>query len=427
VVGEPTAAQRALCARLKELRTELGAQLGPGRTVRQMDVANAIGASIASVSSWEKPSAAPLPDERLEPLARFFATSRSLGRAPGEASRLVADLTAEEEARRASILNELTRLRARALAASAPTGDGETGAAGGRFWYFPDGQPIRIITSRLSNRALTSLSARDADPAAGEPPPPHEPIPYASPWHPNYIRSLWDGDSDATIELYGHIRAENPLSPVWFITADRVTDEDLTGHVVILGQGDAFGYEGAPSTLDYMIKRQEWPWFSRLAEGGDPEYDSEFVVTLDAAGDPAYVPSGEAPLKEEVHRPLFLPDESGTPGTRRLVGGHPQLEYDAAMLARRPNEMNLSATLTVCSGIFSRGTLGAVRATTDPKLRTRNEQWLYDNVDPDDFWMLLQVPVFLSPTGARTVTPDLEREFLRLRFSTRRDPKALTP
>jgi transcriptional regulator with XRE-family HTH domain len=415
---EPSPAQRALSARLKELRAQLGAQLGPGRAARQIDVATAIGASIASVSSWEKPSAAPLPEERLEPLARFFATPRSVGNG-AEPSRLRTDLSPDEEARRVEILGDLTRLRVRALAAGASVSDVETGALGGRFWYFPDGQPIRIITSRLSRRALTSQSARDPEPAPGEPPPPHDPVPYSNPWHPNYIKSLWDGDRDATIELYGHIRAENPLSDVRFVTADRVTDEDLTGHVVILGQGDPF--EGPTSTtLEYMIKRHEWPWRARLPKGGDAEYDSEFVISLNDSGEPAYYIAGDDAPKEEVHRPVFLMDESDEPGTRRLLEGFPQLEYDIAVLARRQNELNLSASLTICSGIFSRGTLGAVRAITDAKLRTRNEQWLYENVDPDDFWMLLRVPVFPNPNGARTVTPDLEREFLRLRVSTPR-------
>jgi transcriptional regulator with XRE-family HTH domain len=419
---DAAAAQRALSKRLKQLR----AQLVPGRTVRQIDVATAIGASNASVSSWENPSAAPLPEERLEPLARFFATQRSIGIGDGRPVLLDGlDLTSEENSRRLAILDELTQLRARALAASAPLADVETGAAGGWFWYFPDGQPIRIITSRLSRKALTSPSARDVDRD-----PAHEPIPYCNPWHPNYVRSLWDGDRDATTEVYGQIRAENPLADVRFVTADRVTDEDLTGHVVILGQGEAFSSDGAllqatSSTLGYMIKRQEWPWFVRLPPSGDEEYDSEFVVTLDDSLTPAYYAEREITAKEEVHRPVFLTggealDETG----RRLIDGFPQLEYDVAVVARRHNQLNLSTTLTICSGIFSRGTLGAVRAFTDPKLRTRNEQWIYDNVDPDDFWMLLQVPVFPSPHGARTVTPDLEREFLRLRVSNtaRRGP-----
>jgi hypothetical protein len=414
VAGDVTDAQRVLAQRLRDLR----AQLVPGRTVLQREVAEALSASVALVSSWESLTSPVVPPEdRLATYARFFATARSVGDGSPGSSRLVPDLTGDEEATRRALIDELVRLREEALADSASPSR-QTGALGGRFWHFPDGQPIRIITSKLSRRALTSLSARTPD-ADG----PHEPVPYANPWHPNYIESLWDGDRDATLELFGHIRAENPSSEVRIFTADKVTHNHLTGHVVILGQGDTFGRPGE-STLDWMVKRHNLPWRARLPEGGDEEFDSEIVVTLDSLGAPAYYPDGESPLDEDVHRPVFLRDASGDADSRKLVAGYPQLEYDVAILARQPNELNLSATLTVCAGIFSRGTYGAVRALTDANLRARNEQWLYDHVDPDDFWMFFQVPVFPALDGAETVTPDLERPFHRLRVSTRRNSAA---
>jgi hypothetical protein len=88
-----------------------------------------------------------------------------------------------------------------------------------------------------------------------------------------------------------------------------------------------------------------------------------------------------------------------------------------ALLGRFPNPLNLSATVTICSGIFSRGTYGAVRALTDATLRARNERYLAGHFDLQNFWLLLHVPVFPGPTGALTLTPDLTRPFHRLRSS----------
>ncbi len=398
MVDEVTPAQHKLAARLRGLRQDLL----PGRTVVQREIADALGVSVALVSSWESQTNPAVPaEDRLVAYARFFATPRSADEG------LVQDLTAEEEKRRRDLIDELVRLREEALADST-AGTRQTGALGGRFWYFPDGQPIRITTTRVSSRSLTSLSARDA---AGDP------IPYADPWHPNYVQSLWDGDRDATIELFGHIRAENPSGDVRFLTANQVTHNDLTGHVVILGQGGTFE-GGGSQTLDYMVRRQEWPWAARIADGGDSEYDSELVVTLDAKGEPTFVPTGAEPQAEEVHRPVFLLEDDA-PRTRKRVNGWPQLEYDVAVLARTRNALNRTATVSVCSGLFSRGTYGAVRALTDSHLRTINEHWLYEHVDPEDFWMIIQVPVFPTVDGAETVTPDLGRPFHRLRVATR--------
>jgi len=132
-------------------------------------------------------------------------------------------------------------------------------------------------------------------------------------------------------------------------------------------------------------------------------------------------------LVEEVHRPVFLRDDQAAGRPWKLSEpaqpgdeGFPQLEYDVALLARLANPLNLDATLTLCAGIFSRGSYGAVRALTDAKLRGRNEKFLYErDRDADQraslrpFWMLVHVPVL----GRETITPDLNRPFHRVRGS----------
>jgi len=395
---EPTPAQHHLAARLRGLRQEWGDADGP---VTQRHVAEALGASVPLVSSWEN-TVSPVvpPEERLRAYARFFATPRSIQDRRG---RLLPDeeLTPEEEARRRELIDELIPLREEALRPPQAAAR-QAGALGGRFWYFPDGQPIVIAATPFSDRQLLGN-------------------PYANPMHPNYVASLRNADMDAVVELVGHIRAENPGSEVRFVTVDELQRDHLTGHLVILGAGDAGSFslgaqtaQGSP--LSWMIRRMELPVGLRLPPGGDEEYDAEFVVTSDEDGEPAYRGS-----HDDIYRPTFMRDERVADRPRLLVDGFPQLEYDVALLARQPNELNLSATLTVCSGIFSRGTYGAVRALTDANLRARNEQYLYERFrDPDSrgglrkFWMLIQVPVFQGDT----ITPDLNRPFHILRRSS---------
>lgn len=121
-----------------------------------------------------------------------------------------------------------------------------------------------------------------------------------------------------------------------------------------------------------------------------------------------------------MFRPRFRRDMS-LPGRPWLTeNGLPSLEYDVALLARRPNQFNLATTVTVCMGVFSRGTYGAVRALTDASLRSRNEEFLLEHFpDLNNFWVLFYVPVFSGLHRLDTMTPDLERPFHRLRSSRR--------
>jgi transcriptional regulator with XRE-family HTH domain len=431
-VVEGSAASSAVGERLRELR--LGSW---GASTTQKQVADALGLSVPLVSSWEAGKAIP-PEDRLRSYALLFA----LASPPLDGLPDAADLTAEEEANRRQLIEDLIRLRDEALTPTKVAAR-STGALGGRFWYFPDGARIRILTTPLWREAVGRtrlatvlsefgvdldytvngvsvrdiLQANDRDPDGLV-----DRIPYANPRHPNYMESLHDADRDATIELIGHIRAENPTADVRFLTSDRATRDDLTGHVIVLGQADQIGRtsQGRPSVLEYVVRRQELPLTTRCLEGDDPEYDSVFVVTVDDEGSPKYYGAGTTPVKEETYKPVFLRDVAAGKRRRLIADGYPQLEYDVALLARQRNELNSNTTVTICAGIFSRGTYGAVRALTDANLRSSNERYLAENVDIREFWMLLHVPVFPGSGATETVTPDLTRAFHRLRLSKSR-------
>jgi hypothetical protein len=363
-------------------------QLREGRGLTQRQLGDLLGEgralSPALISSWESGKALP-PDRWLEAYARKLSGS---GDAAGGADPA------------GGLLSRLTALRAGATAADDTAVPSRTGLLGGRFWHFPDGRPIRIVSTPMYRDVVDT-------------------IPYANPFHPNYIESLRNADMDATIELLGHIRAENPNSDVRFLTRRTVDRDDLTAHLVLLGGGDTLGDPALPprepSPLAWLVRRLDLPLYTQVPPGGDEEYDLEFVVTLDDDGEPVY-----RGRHREVHRPTFLQvdghrvevDGDGNPVGR---GGYPQLEYDVGLLLRRPNPLNLSATVTLCSGVFSRGTYGVVRSLTDVQLRRTNEEFIADRYGLDDFWLLMRIPVLQTRRGAETITPDLNRAFHVLR------------
>jgi transcriptional regulator with XRE-family HTH domain len=393
----PEPADPSLAERLRGLRTPAG-----GVRVTQQQLAAVFGVSTGLISSWESGGAVPSTDW-LRRYALAFATERTFA---GREPRLLDenDLSASEERARQALIDELGELREQAQRPGGARSPGR-GALGGRFWYYPDGAPVRVITTPV----WPSLEKQ---------------LVYADPWHPNFIQSFRDMDRDATIEVVSHIRAENPATDVRFMTADNATRDDLIKHVVVLGQLGSMALEGVgtrhqdseyeTSVMDYLIRRQEFPVAMRVPPDGDNEFDAEFVVTLDGDGRARWFGDGEEPDRLAVYRPRFL--RHGR--EREEQHGYPVLEYDAALIARRPNELNRAMSVTLCTGVFSRGTFGAVRAFTDPTLRARNEQFLRAHFkDPDDFWMLFYVPVFRAMHGLETVTPDLARPFHRLHDS----------
>src|SRR5215213_10185141 len=137
----------ALAQRLRELRTQW-----PSVVVTQRQLADALGVSVPLISSWESPTTPAVPSEGwLQAYARFFATQRSI---EGEKPRLLElrELDEEEEQARRALVDELVELRE---AAARPLSErAQTGALGGRFYYFPDGQPVRIIYSKLPDQEL---------------------------------------------------------------------------------------------------------------------------------------------------------------------------------------------------------------------------------------------------------------------------------
>lgn len=378
------------------------------RPVTQRQLCGALGVSGALVGSWESGAAIP-PEERLRGYAHFFCTARS---ASEGAIRMipVEELGPDERQRRVKLFDELNELREEAIEETARPVPA-FGALGGRFLYYGDGLPVTILCTPLSSRQLGYDEAGAAD---GSLPPA---VQYATnPAHPNHVRNLANADVDALIELVGHLRAESPaLSLRWF-TYDRVTSPDqLAGHLVLFGGIDEQSTElPAGSTEVVRQLRDRLPAPVRLVwDGEGQEFDAEFVVAVDEDGEPTTDPGRVRAV--ESYRPDFLRGDRGTTDAqgRLLVSGAPHLVSDLALIQRTPNPFTPDGTVTRFGGMFSRGTYGALRAFTDPRLRSRNERWLEAGLDERNFWMLIQVPII----AGTVMTPDLDRSSTVLRSS----------
>ena len=83
------------------------------------------------------------------------------------------------------------------------------------------------------------------------------------------------------------------------------------------------------------------------------------------------------------------------------------LAEDVGLLARVPNPLNSSRTLTICNGIHSRGVYGAVRSLTDAQLRDANERYIAANFgQSDSFAILMSVQVIKN----KAMTPDFSSD-----------------
>jgi hypothetical protein len=327
--------------RLRRLRQEHW----PDIRLTQGALARALGGeerlAAATVASWESATSPKLPPrDRMIAYARFFATRRSVEEVP----RLVPveSLTDEERAVYRELEAELLALREAARKPSL----GETVTAR-RSWHFSDPGPATLVCAQLPKDETGSL---------------------ANPADPNYTELLSYADLDAMVELHGHMRAENPSMDVFYKAATKVVPDDLSGHVILLG---GIGWNEITKRLSAMTP-----------------------LPVKQVRDPT-LPSGDIFVADENEDQPFLPVWGDADRT--------SLVEDVGFLARVPNPLNSSRTLTICNGIHSRGVLGAVRSLTDARLRDSNERYISASFgSAESFVILMRVPVI----EGKTMTPD---------------------
>ena len=335
-----------LARRLRDLRESHF----PHARITQPEVARALGGvSVPLVSSWESPNKSVIPkDAYLVGYATLFCTPRSLQ--DGQLRRLRdQDLTPDELMARDGLLREL-----RALAGPSRNPSAHSGPIPGSWDFTNDDGEIVIVCARLPQEMLDRM-------------------PYTDPEDPDYVRLYSFADLDALMELRGHLRAANPYKSVRFFTPTEVRSHHLSGHLVLLGGVDwNTTLRSLAERLKLRVRQQ-----SRL---DDDQYASSFQV-VDERG----------AVENEFWPQL---DREGS----RIT-----LREDIAYFFRGYNPFNNARTVTICNGMFARGTYGAVRALTDTDFRDRNEAYVKAQFgDAEAYSILTKVEI----ANGETVTPD---------------------
>jgi hypothetical protein len=357
--------RQVLASRLRALREEQW----PGVKVNQAQLAKALGGdgrrsvSVPLISSWESQSNPTVPPAfRIQDIATFFATPRSFD---GQVGQLLSpdEMNAQEQAARDNLLKELTTLRTEALNAAgaswprAPitsaTQEIPHSLTSGPYRIEP-GLRVTIVCAQLPQKMLQRM-------------------PYIDPADPDFIELYRYSDLDSLLELFGHLRATNPASRVEYRPADQLATDDYTGHLVLLG-----GVDWNDATAP-VLDRMQLPvkQVSRLDE--DEPGDAYFEVTNEDGS-------------SATHRPQLYESH-----------GRKILREDVALFARAINPYNRRRSVTICNGMYGRGTYGVVRALTDERFRDPNAEYLRETFgDSDAFCILSRVTV----EHGKALTPD---------------------
>jgi hypothetical protein len=356
-------ARQVLAWRLRALREGHW----PGKKVNQAQLAAVLSGdgrrsvSVPLISSWESRSDPKVPPAfRIEDIATFFATPRSFD---GQVGQLLSpdEMTAQEQTVREKLLQELTDMRRRALDVRGSSEPQRLGP-----------NPAQEIAKSLSAGPYRIKAVdRITIVCAQLPQDMLQRMPYTDRSDPDFIELYRYSDLDALFDLFGHLRATNPTSRVVFRPADMLSSDDYTSHLVSLGGVD--WNEATSSVLGrlQLPVRQVSEWHK---EGG------------------AYFEVTEADGRKIAHRPLL--DESG---------GRAILREDVALFARAVNPFNRTRFVTVCNGMYGRGTYGAVRALTDERFRDRNSEYLRETFpDSEAFCILSRITV----ENGNALTPD---------------------
>lgn len=355
--------RQILANRLRALREEHW----PGKKVTQEQLAKALGGegrrsvSVPLISSWESRGNPKVPPaDRIRDIATFFASPRSFD---GQAGRLLSvnEMKPPERVAREQLLDELSRLRREALdapgvllprIADPGTTENIARSLNAGLYRFNEGEIVTIVCAELPAEMRQRM-------------------PYTELSDPDYIELYRYAELDSLFELHGHLRATNPASRVHRRLAHELVPDDYTGHLVLLGGVD---WNEATTSVLGRLKlpvRQVNDW---KEPGG-----AYFEVTQDDK-------------KKIAHRPWL-----------DKTDGQEILREDVALFARAVSPFNRKRFVTICNGMYGRGTYGAVRALTDERFRDRNMEHIRARfAGSDTFCLLTRVTV----ENGVTLTPD---------------------
>jgi hypothetical protein len=361
--------RRLLAHRLRSLREH-----GPHeRKITQPELAEALGGgkplSVPLISSWESQTNPRIPPlARLDGYAALFATARSFQTNPPHLLT-AGDMSEAERHAMTELKQELTQLRNDALRATpsspAPVqGNTIAESLSAGPWRFADGNTITIVCAQWPQHMLDRMPYTDVD-------------------DPDYIELLNYSELDALFELHGHLRAANPANKVYRRIAGKLASDDYTSHLVMLGGVD---WNSATSSA---LKRLPLP-VRQVADWSTPD-GQYFEVEVDGK-----------PVKHRAVLDMTSNwDDAGQPVSDGADKGI--LLEDVALFARAVSPFNRKRTVTICNGMYGRGSYGAVRALTDERFRDRNAEYLRSRFSGcETYCILTRVPI----VDGATLTPD---------------------
>lgn len=289
-------------------------ELRAGAELTQKDVARALGISVPLLSSWESGKVTP-PQGRLEAYARLFSHDWPPGRGVKPGLPVLNLLSDSERKRYDGLLRELTVLR----------GGGEPADdLAPHPLRFPPGQAITIVCSELPSERRSAIG-------------------YADPQSPDFVESYKYADLDALLALLPQVSALNPANPIKIGIWDELSTDDNTAHLIALG--------GIDFNQAILRALDEVP-ISQL--GRETDEDTGGFRIREGRGD------GREHVREVKPR----------------LDGR-RLRADVAQFLRAPNPFNRErTTVTFFGGMYSRGTVGMVRALTEPEFKDRNADYL---------------------------------------------------
>ncbi len=205
--------------------------------------------------------------------------------------------------------------------------------------------------------------------ACGHMPPDLRP-PQSDPGHMDYARASGLADLDSLMDIYGEVRACNPMSRVAITTAEDLTQHDTTNHLILIGG------------LAWNTVQQ---WLSQIFRipiiGSDPGEREAIAVRS---------PDGS----EYEFKCVYL----GGRGGRVLM-------EEVGFFVRGRNPSAPQRTLTVCGGITTRGVQGVAQCFIDQEKRELNEAHLKERFpDGSTYCIVMRVPIMVN---GDPLTPDL--------------------
>jgi hypothetical protein len=189
----------------------------------------------------------------------------------------------------------------------------------------------------------------------------------------NYSRYAKFADLDSLVEVFGQVKADNPENMIRILAPDELTQDFALNQLIIVG--------GAA----WREVRTSTPWLV---------HNVQLPI--------------EHPAGEEDDFTLTVGDETKQFAPLRING---TLVQDIGMIAQVPHPIIEGSTVTLLSGITSRGVHGAALCFTDSHVREDNERYIEDKFGSTEaFCVVMKVPI----ANNAALPPNLWRENIRL-------------